>query len=88
MTLVVLVRTLNDDHTRRFAMGVVAAGLATICSSPFNFVRNMAFAQSPKVEMDSFKDRAAFWHRTVSDLILGVRSHTSFFKRIKKCSPD
>merc|ERR1712070_447344 len=52
----------KNDNVSRFAVGTLAAGVATVCSSPLNFVRNVAYAQSPEVP-------AMTWRRALRDLV-------------------
>lgn len=69
---------LDDTGAGRFVVGTAAGGLATVCASPFNFMRNISYAQKAELPMVGL---VAFWRNSFCDLMHNTRSHGSILAR-------
>merc|ERR1719453_533779 len=68
-----------DDGVARFAAGASSAAVATVCSSPFNYLRNLSYAQCPSKPM---KRLSVFWRQSLADLGHQVKQQSGF---VGKC---
>lgn len=56
-----------------FAVGVGFAAVGTTLSSPFNFIRNLAYAEKTTVPLESVLLKKEFWKRNLGELFAEVR---------------
>lgn len=79
---------LADDATatqRLFASIYCAVG-GTVASAPFNYVRNMTYATSTHVPLESLDAKKTFWRDTINDLMPDWRTQatwTGYFRDLQ-----
>jgi len=66
-----------------FGVAVVCAALGTTLSSPFNYLRNLAYAESTKVKRESFQAKLTFWRVHLGDLRNGAAAQDSTWNSLK-----
>eukprot|EP00930_Biecheleria_cincta_P010996 TRINITY_DN113459_c0_g1_i1.p1 TRINITY_DN113459_c0_g1~~TRINITY_DN113459_c0_g1_i1.p1 ORF type:complete len:339 (-),score=46.83 TRINITY_DN113459_c0_g1_i1:58-1014(-) len=60
-----------------FAIAMVCAAAGTTLSSPFNYVRNMAYAHSTKADIESWQCKIRFWKTHLGALWQGAAQQES-----------
>lgn len=66
-----------------FAAAVVCAAVGTTLGSPFNYLRNLSYAQNSCVELESWQAKRAFAERAFGDLSRETREAGSFAGRLR-----
>mmetsp|Transcript_7384 Transcript_7384/g.15943 ORF Transcript_7384/g.15943 Transcript_7384/m.15943 type:complete len:283 (-) Transcript_7384:178-1026(-) len=66
-----------------FCVAVLFAAAGTTLSAPFNYIRNMAYAESLKVGMERWPDKTRFWRRHMGTLWHGAVQQESVWASAK-----
>lgn len=67
----------GDSRASQFGIAVSCAACGTVLSSPFNYIRNMSYAESSQAELESARSKVEFWKRVLGGLWKGARSQGS-----------
>jgi len=71
-------RKLVDDGQEQSAIGFGAAmfcaAAGTIASSPFNYLRNLCYAEPPTASIDTLRDKRRFWQQSFGSLAADARN--------------
>mmetsp|Transcript_43413 Transcript_43413/g.114804 ORF Transcript_43413/g.114804 Transcript_43413/m.114804 type:complete len:282 (-) Transcript_43413:12-857(-) len=68
--------------TQEFAAAIGCAAAGTALSSPFNYVRNMTYAEQSHVPLESFRSAYTFWRRVLGELAKEAREHPTLRGRV------
>mmetsp|Transcript_10044 Transcript_10044/g.22557 ORF Transcript_10044/g.22557 Transcript_10044/m.22557 type:complete len:297 (+) Transcript_10044:58-948(+) len=64
----------GGNEAQNFAVAVLCAAVGTTLSSPFNYIRNLAYAEPSWMELETVKSKKAYWDRVFADLASDVRA--------------
>jgi hypothetical protein len=73
----------DTDGITSFAISVGCAVIGTVVSSPFNYIRNMAYAAETNTPLESLAAKQTFWRHVLDGLAKEARDQSTFVKRLK-----
>mmetsp|Transcript_43188 Transcript_43188/g.78555 ORF Transcript_43188/g.78555 Transcript_43188/m.78555 type:complete len:298 (+) Transcript_43188:85-978(+) len=73
----------EGNEPMNFAVAVLCAALGTTLSSPFNYIRNLAFAEPSWMELESMKSKRAYWDRVWMEMLNDVRAQDTIGQAVR-----
>eukprot|EP00929_Paragymnodinium_shiwhaense_P086462 TRINITY_DN46982_c0_g1_i1.p1 TRINITY_DN46982_c0_g1~~TRINITY_DN46982_c0_g1_i1.p1 ORF type:complete len:282 (-),score=42.56 TRINITY_DN46982_c0_g1_i1:163-1008(-) len=67
----------DSDRSTRFLASVLSAGVATTLSSPFNYLRNLAYGESVNKPLETVETKVQFWKKVLSELMRDAKAQPS-----------
>jgi len=73
----------EGNELPNFAVAVMCAAVGTTLSSPFNYIRNLAFAEPSWMELESMKSKRAYWDRVCMEMLNDVRAQDTVAQALR-----